>query len=135
MTRLKSECLEKAFLTHDPAARLFCLSHGRHTVRRIKSNVLYHKKGYKTRLTDNLQKNRSKNADPLPAFFLAYVKINDDKRVVEKTGENPYCSIWRARNPAAVSADFCSTSPSVRSFEKMATAPIGSPLATIGAIV
>jgi len=87
-------------------------------------------------LQTTCEKTDQKNADPLPALFWPCVKTNDDKKIPEKNGrKKPYCSIWRARNPAAVSADFCSTSPNVRSFEKMTTAPIGSPLATIGAIV
>lgn len=46
-----------------------------------------------------------------------------------------YCSIWRARKLAAVSTDFCSTSPALDSFVRIRTAPIGSPFAIIGAAV
>jgi hypothetical protein len=46
-----------------------------------------------------------------------------------------YCSICLAKNPAAVSAALCSTSPNALSFDKITTAPIGSPLATIGPTV
>lgn len=75
---------------------------------------------------------------PSTGITASITPIGSANRQQEKhplTEVSLYCSICFAKKLAAVFTALCSTSLIIASFEKMTTAPIGSPFATIGPIV